>query len=121
MKPLIIIFGLFLIITSCEHSYDYSYTVINKTDKQIKVYVKTFRIDSTFIISNDSTKTLFVADHGIEGSKGPYFRDVNEDLDIFRVTINDTLSSTRNYLKNESWTFNKGVYSTNVTDAEFHK
>ena len=119
MKSLFILLGLIVIITSCEYAYDYSYTVTNKSDAQIKVYVKTFRIDSTFNISKDSTKTLFVDDHGIEGPKGPYFDNVTEDLDNFTVTKNDTLASTKDYLKNESWTFKNGDYSTTVTNEEF--
>jgi hypothetical protein len=119
MKTLFILLGLIVIMTSCEYAYDYSYTVYNKTDTQIKVYVKTLRIDSTFTILKDSTKTLFVDDHGIEGSKGPYFANVTIDLENFIVTKNDTLTSKKNYLKNESWTFNKGDYSTTVTNDEF--
>ncbi len=121
MKTIFVIIGMILIMTSCDYVYNYSYTVTNKTDAQIEVYVKTFQTDSTFIISKDSTKTLFVTDHGIEDSKGPYFSNVTEDLDNFKITKNDTLTSTRDYLKNESWTFDKGDYSTNVTDVEFKK
>ncbi len=111
--------GLLLIASGCEYAYDYSYTVTNKSDGRIDVYVKTFRIDSTFQIQKDSTKTLFIDDHGIEGSKGPYFADVTFDLDGFIVFKNDTLKSTRNYLKNETWIFKEGDYSTTVTNDEF--
>ena len=119
MKPLFTLLGLIVIMTSCEYAYNYSYTVTNKTDAQIKVYAKTFRIDSTFNISKDSTKTLFVGDHGIEGSKGPYFENVTVDLDNFKVIKNDTIMSTRDYLKNDAWTFKNGDYSTTVTNDEF--
>jgi hypothetical protein len=119
MKTLLTILGLIVIMTSCEYAYDYSYTVTNKTDSKIKVYVKTFRIDSIFTISKDSTKILFIGDHGIEGSKGPYFDNVTVDLDNFTVTKNDTITSTRDYMKNESWIFNNGDYSTTITNDEF--
>lgn len=121
MKKLIAILGMIVAMSGCEYSYDYSYTVTNKTDAQIKVYIKTFRIDTTFLILKDSTKTLFVDDHGIEGSKGPYYDNVTVDLNKFTVTKNDTIISTRNYLKNESWAFGNGDYSTIVTDVEFEK
>jgi hypothetical protein len=111
--------GFILFLTSCEYSYDYSYKITNETESQIKVYVKTFRIDSTFQISKDSTSILFVKDHGIEGSKGPYFDDVTVDLDSLTVTKDDAIRSTRNYLENDAWTFKEGVYSTTVTDDEF--
>lgn len=119
MRTNIYILGLLLIITGCDYVYDYSYTVTNKSDTQIKVYVKTFRIDSTFLILKDSTKVLLIDDHGIEGSKGPYFDDVTVDLDDFKVIKNDTLISTRNYLKNDAWTYKDGDYSTTVKDDEF--
>jgi hypothetical protein len=106
-------------MSGCEYAYDYSYTVTNKSDGQITVYVKTFRVDSTFSIPMDSTKILFIKDHGIEGSKGPYFRNVTEDLESFTVTKSDTLKSTRDYLDNEAWSFEKEDYSTTVTNDEF--
>ncbi len=119
IKNAIWILVLFLALTSCEYSYDYSYEVTNKSDTEIKVYVKTFRIDSIFVISKDSSELLFIKDHGIEGSKGPYFDDVTHDLDLFEVTKNNTLKSKRDYLKNEAWAFDKGKYSTVVTNGEF--
>lgn len=119
MRTNLFILGLLLILSGCEYAYDYSYTVTNKSDGQIKVYVKTFRIDSTFIVLKDSTKILFVDNHGIEGSKGPYFDDVTVDLNDFKVTKNDTLISKRDYLKNDTWTFKEGDYSTTVTNDEF--
>lgn len=119
MKNTIWTLILVFILTSCEYSYDYSYVVTNKTDAEIKVHVKTFRIDSVFVILMDSSKLLFIDDHGIEGSKGPYFDDVINDLDKFEVTKNDTLKSKRDYLKNDMWTFEKGRYSTIVTNNEF--
>ena len=119
MRTNLFILGFLLIMSGCEYAYDYSYTVTNKSDGQIKVYVKTFRIDSTFSIPKDSTKLLFIKDHGIEGSKGPYFRNVTDDLESFVVTKGDTLKSMRDYLKNDAWTFKNGDYSTTVTNDEF--
>ena len=37
----------------------------------------------------------------------------------FKVIKNDTLISTRNYLKNDAWTYKDGDYSTTVKDDEF--
>lgn len=119
MRAYVFILGLLLIISGCESVYYYSYTVTNKSDGQLNVYVKTSRIDSTFFIPQDSTKTLFIAHHGVENGMGPYFNDVTVDLDDFRVTKNDTLISTRDYLKNNTWTFKNGNYSTTFTEDEF--
>lgn len=118
-KNTIAILILSLALASCEYSYDYSYQVTNKSGQGIKVHVKTLSKDSTFIVSKDSTKLLFIADHGIEGSVGPYFQDVNMDLNVFEVAMNDTSKSDRDYLKNEAWHYEKGKYSTEVTNGEF--
>ena len=121
MKITPLFLGFVLLFTSCEYGYDYSYRVTNMTDTLINVYAKTFLIDSTFIIPKDSTKVLLVTNHGIEGSRGPYFSDVNVDLDIFIIKKNDIITSKRDYLKNDAWSFNDndGVYSTIVTNEEF--
>lgn len=118
MKTNLFLLGLLLILTGCDYVYDYSYRVTNKSDGQIKVYVKTLKINSTFLIQKDSTKLLFIQQHRI-GSNGPHFRDVYDDFEVFTVTKNDTLESSRNYLENDAWTFEKGDYSIIVTDDEF--
>lgn len=126
MKHFSFIIGLAFLMTSCEYSYDYSYKVTNKSDSEISVYIKTFRIDTTFLILKDSAKVLVTSNHGIEGSHGPYFEDVKIDLDKFTVTKNDNLKSNRDYLKDDAWTFTKepyhiGLYSATVTNDEFNK
>lgn len=118
MRTNIFILGLLLIIAGCDYAADASYRVTNNTDGQIKVYVKTFRINSTFLIQKDSTKLLFIQEYRT-GPDGAYFRDVSEDLEFFTVTKNDTLTSTRDYLENDAWDFENGDYSTIVTDDEF--
>ena len=119
MKSISQFLYLLILLSGCEYSYDYSYTVTNKSDRQIHVFVKTFEIDSTFLIQKDSTKKLFITWHGVEGSKGPYSRNVNVDLDSFKVTKQDIIKSKRDYLKNDAWTFINGDYSTTVTNEEF--
>lgn len=119
IRKIFVLVVLLMIISGCEYTYDYTYTVTNKSDGNIKVSVKTFHIDSTYTIPVDSTKILFTTDHGIEGSTGPYFSNVTDDLDSFMVKKNDTINSTRNYLVNEAWVFNDGDYSTTVTNEEF--
>ncbi len=106
------------LLTSCEYAYTYSYSVTNLSDSTINIKVKTFRVDSVFKVTKDETKILFMTEHGIEGPKGPYPRDVNKDLEIVIVTKGQ-LQSNRDYLKNNNWSFEKGVYSTIITNAEF--
>jgi hypothetical protein len=126
MKNIIAIFGLFLCLTSCEYAYDYSYKLTNMADTKLDVHVKTFQIDTVFSISKDSTKVLFVKEHGIEGPHGPYFKDVKFDLKEFTVIRNGTQKSTTDYLRNDAWTFSKepyhqGLYSTIITTDDFNK
>lgn len=106
-------------LCSCEYAYDYTYQVTNNTNAEVKTELKTFEIDSVYTIDIKETKALFVTWHGVEGSKGPYFEDVNRDLDYFVVTKNDTLISKRSYLNNSSWEFNEGLYSTTILNDEF--
>jgi hypothetical protein len=108
-----------LSLTSCDYAYDYTYEVTNDTDSEVKIKVQTFRIDSTYSISANETQILFVTDHGLEGSKGPYFEDVAEELDEFIVTKNDTLISTKDYLDNSSWNYDDGLYHTTIENNEF--
>ena len=111
---------LFLIgATSCEYSYSYSYIVTNKCDAPINVNIKTFKEDSVYEIGVNESKVLYVTEHGIEGSKGPYFRDVVMDLDVFLVEKNDTLKSNKDFLENDRWSFNKGNYSTTIINDDF--
>ena len=118
--PIVFITLLLLIgATGCEYSYGYSYVVTNKSDAQIKVNIKTFKEDSVYEIGVNESKVLYVTEHGIEGSKGPYFRDVVMDLDVFLVKKNDSLKSKKDYLENDSWNFHKGDYSTTINNDDF--
>ena len=108
-----------LTFISCDYVYDYTYEVTNKADSAIQIELNTLRIDSTYVIGVNETKILFITEHGLEGSKGPYFDDVSADLDKFIVTKNDTLISSKNYLDNSSWTFYEGIYSTTINNDEF--
>ncbi|MEO8111788.1 MAG: hypothetical protein ABI594_17205 [Ginsengibacter sp.] len=118
LKIIILILLSARLISSCEYAYTYSYSVTNSSDTTVDVKIKTVRIDSVFKLTKDDTKILFMTEHGIEGAKGPYSRDVNKDLIIFTVTKGQ-LQSKRDYLKNNNWAFEKGVYSAIITNAEF--
>lgn len=117
-KKLVLPLFLFLFFTSCENSYNYSYTITNSTDTIISIHIKTYKIDSTYTLAKDIKKTIYITDHGVEGSKGPYFKDVNQDLTIFLVTRGQ-LNAKKNYLNNDSWTFKNGDYSTTVINSDF--
>ena len=58
-------------------------------------------VDSIEITPNGIAE-LFVTQHGIEQCrKGPFFRDVNQDLQEIEVRLNDSITSEKNYLLNE--------------------
>jgi hypothetical protein len=113
---LILILGGLLV--SCEYAFTYSYSVTNSSDTTVDVRIKTNKIDSVFDLTKDETKIVYMTDHGTQSSKGPHFRDVKEDLKIFTVSKGQA-QSRRDYLKNSNWNFEKGVYSTVITDDEF--
>ena len=106
------------LLTSCEYGYTYSYSVTNSCDTTVDIHLKTYKIDSVFKLTKDETKILYMTDHGVQSSKGPYFSDVNQDLKIFTVTKGQ-VQSNRDYLKNDNWSFEKGVYSAIITNDEF--
>lgn len=106
-------------LSSCDYLYDYTYQVKNETDSQLSIELKSHMIDSVYMIGANETKILFITDHGVEGSKGPYFKDVSFDLKRFVVTKDDTLVSSKNYLVNSSWNYDNGLYSTTVNNEEF--
>ncbi len=111
--------AILILFSSCDYVYDYTYQLTNSTDSEIKIKLATYSIDSIYSISAHETKILFVTDHGVEGSKGPYFDDVSFDLKEFLVIQTDTVTSTIDYLVNSSWDFNEGLYETTITEEEF--
>lgn len=120
MRFLYLLFPIVILIsfTSCEYSYPYRYVLTNNTDSLIYVHVKTYKIDSLYQMKSGEKKIIYETDHGIEGSRGPYFQDVNKDIMLFSVT-KGSLISHRDYLNNNSWYFEKGEYSSTVLNSEF--
>jgi hypothetical protein len=118
MNKLLVFLSTVLLLTSCEYSYNYSYTVSNRTDTTIAIHIKTYRIDTLYKVLKDSNEIVYMDSHGIEGSKGPYFQNVSMDLDSFTVTKNG-ITSIRNYLENNNWGFENGDYKTTITNGEF--
>jgi hypothetical protein len=114
--------SLICILASCEYSYNYTYSIKNNADSTISVHLKTYKSDSVYSIQSDSTETVYFTDHGIEGSRGPYFKDVSNDLQFISVMKGNT-GSGRDYKTNSSWLFIKtngsGVYTATVNNNEF--
>jgi hypothetical protein len=112
-----------LTINSCERGYHYSYNLFNNTDSIIYVNFKTGFNDTIIVVKPNETKEIFTTYHGLEGSRGPYKRDVKDDIYDISIKRGSKLSYN-NYRKNELWTFEKksdfkAVYEAVVTNAEF--
>ncbi|MEP7170442.1 MAG: hypothetical protein ABI855_13820 [Bacteroidota bacterium] len=104
-------------LQSCNDMYTYTYTLANYADTTINIHVKTNLLDTLYSIETNETKLLYVAEH-LGDSHGPDAIDVKEDLTTFVVTKKG-ITSHRDYLKNETWNFDKGDYKTDVTNNEF--
>jgi hypothetical protein len=117
-KRFFLAFSVYAFLVSCEYAYPYRYSVTNTSDTIISVHIKTYRIDSVCEIKRDEERIIYTTDHGIEGSKGPYFQDVSEDLYILTVR-KGVLNSKRDFLSNSSWLFEDGTYSATFTNADF--
>jgi hypothetical protein len=104
--------------SSCEHFYNYSYEIENKSSSEIIVELTTFKGNVKYIIEKDEKKIIFKTDHGVEKPNGPYFKDVSSDFKKCIVSKNDTLSN-KNYLDNSSWSYLDGHYKAIVQDDEF--
>ena len=110
-------------MVSCDYGYLYRYEIINNTECRITVDIKTDEGNVNYVIEKHETKMIYETTHGVQGSKGPYFRDVYRDLKKCVVSRNDTISN-KNYLDNSSWNFiidkiHMGHYTTTVIDDEF--
>ena len=103
-KGLAILF-LFL-LSSCESSYEYKYSISNKANSTITIFYSTYSNDSVIKIAPGETKELFKTSHGIEGSGGPFQRDIRKDLKTIEVKIGTT-DSAYNIRDNKFWTFEK--------------
>ncbi len=119
LKKFIYITLILIFIVSCDYMYDYTYEVTNNSDSNIKIKLKTFNLDSVFNVNQNEIKILFITHHQVEGSDGPYFKDVSFDLANFIVSKNDTIFSKKDYLNNSSWQYDNGFYRTTITNEEF--
>lgn len=122
-RKLVLLTFIALFLSSCEYAYNYTYTVKNSADTTIEIHMKTYRVDSVYNLAKGEERTLYKTEHGVEPWSGPYFDDVDHDLHFFSVKKR-SVQSSRDYLKNSSWSFEKegrieGKYKTTVTSAEF--
>jgi hypothetical protein len=105
--------------TSCEYTYPYSYSITNSCDTTIVIHIKTYRIDSIYYLTTNTKRKLYITTHRVEGARGPYSGgSVNNDLSLF-IVAKKGVSSKRDFLKNENWSYSNGNYYTTITNAEF--
>jgi hypothetical protein len=114
--------------SACDPAYLYEYHVTNNSDSVIHVHMYSHtapnagRYDTLVTIAQGQTATVMKTEHYTEGLHGPYFREVNRDIDSCVVTRGQVLSA-RNYKNDSAWSFGKsgktGIYNTSVTTSEF--
>ena len=128
MKPIYLLltlaFAVAVLISSCDSVYTYEYYVANNADTTVEVH---FRMqenlrDTMVMVPVGGVQLICKPSHGVEGIKGPFFRDVDRDLDTLYV-VKKGVASHRNYRNNDAWQFSKqkpaGIYTAGVTNGEF--
>ena len=119
--PLIAIMTL---LTACiDCGYNYSYEILNATNSEVNIFwTQIFNSPDSLTLKSGETKVLFTSWHGIEPcSDIPIFRDVEYDLESFKIVKMDSanLESNLNYLSNDSWEFIDGTYQATINETEF--
>ena len=119
--PLIAIMTL---LTACiDCGYNYSYEILNATNSELQIFwTQMFSSPDSLTLESGENKVLFTSWHGIEPCRDiPIFRDVDYDLDSFKVVKMDSanLESNLNYLSNDSWEFIDGTYQATINETEF--
>ena len=119
--PLIAIMTL---LTACiDCGYNYSYEILNATNSEVQIFwTQMFSSPDSLTLDSGETKVLFTSWHGIEPCRDiPIFRDVDYDLESFKVVKMDSanLESNLNYLSNDSWQFIDGTYQATINETEF--
>jgi len=104
----IIIIAMFLLSCTTSTTNNFSYVVNNKSDKELKVYIKTGRVDSTLDISAHTQATIYDGFEKFVGD-GPsymnmFFLDVFETL---RIEAVDKSTFTLNCLDVSNWKSSK--------------
>lgn len=117
-----------LALSACDSAYVYEYHMTNNADSAIQVHMYSHTLpdkgkyDTLVTIAQAQTATLIKTVHYTEGLRGPYFREVNRDIDSCIVMRGQVLSK-RNYKNDSTWRFGKagktGIYNTSVTTGEF--
>jgi hypothetical protein len=80
---------------------------------------KSYGMLDSAIIEKDSSRTIYITDHGLEAcQRGPFFSDVSNDIKSLSIT-KGTKTSRLDYLKNDNWAYDKGAYTATVTSSEF--
>lgn len=125
-----LILGLAMVFMSCDSSYDYTYQLTNDSNSQIRIsftrgenssldILAGSYLDTTIILKERETRTLYLLSHGVEGPSGPYFDDVNKDIKNVTVKNSDSLLSKKDYTNNTSWKFVDGLYMSSIRSEEF--
>ncbi len=122
-KLSLVLLSMLLLLSACDPVYTYTYKVSNQTDVSVCIEWATvdqlYGVDTVAILLPAEAQTLYTTSHGVEPTGGPFFQDVAWDLAKFIVSQDDTLFSQRDYLANEVWQYEDGVYHAVITEGEF--
>ena len=115
-----VLIGILLLFTACDCAYDYSYEITNETDGKLTVSWTHNTDQQTKTIVTRTSDILFITDHGLESCrKGPFFQEVNIDLDTISIWKDDTLLSNQDYRQDQHWSYEDGHYKAVVINSEF--
>jgi len=130
-----VIISIAMTFSSCTTSTtnNFSYVINNISDKELNVYVKTHKIDSTFKIIPHTQSTIYNGYEVFEGDApsfgNPFFLKV---FDILRIETVDYSTIALDYLNQSNWkSYQSGIstgstktttttYKINITNSNFN-
>lgn len=112
LQIVIISIAMFLLSCTISTTDNFSYVINNKSDKELKVYIKTGRIDSTLNISPRTQTTIYKGYEEYVGDAPSYMNMFFLDIfDVLRIEAVDKSTFTLNCLDVSNWKSTKGSVS----------
>ena len=113
------------LLTGCDCVYTYRFEVRNATSASIEVSFSANDKDSVATIEGEIAVVLLMTEGRVRGCLGDEpnggipEEEVADLIDAVRVRKADGSFSSRDYLSNDAWFYDNGIYRAYVTDAEF--
>jgi hypothetical protein len=126
LKHILILLSI-AILSGCEYTAQYTYTIANGTNEKLKViYCRASTgTDVTIDLDPNATQKIFMVGHGISRVK-----DINankaaiQDITKFVAFRSDTAQSKSNFLSPAKWVYSKhgshsADYTTTISLSDF--